>query len=378
MATSGGHTDGTTPRVLFAIGSLTAGGSENQLTEFLARAHPDHLHAILVTWRAPEPELANEQRLMRVGVERHYLGFARMPRGLRMAVTWCKSAVLVRRLRPDLVYCWLERSSLFFCPAARAQGIPVVVARRNVSGARMERLAPVSWVIRRVERMATLVTGNSQAVVATAIERGILPGRLRMVPNGHPSMPALAAPESAPVALGCVARFRPEKGHLRLVNVLSRIDPKLSWRIDLAGDGPLLETVRREAQLRGLADRVRFVGAIADVRAFWRDHHIAILMSDAEGSPNALIEAAMAGRPIIGTDVAGIREVVAPAGGVLVPLDDPDASAAAVQRLIETPALRDQLGAGAYAQASERYSMERFVDGHLAVIHEALRVQASE
>ncbi len=374
----GGHSDGAIPRVLFAIGSLRVGGSENQLTEFLARAHPDHLRATLVTWRAPEPDLANEQRLMQVGVERHWLGFANMPPGLRAVLGLWKSAELVRRLKPDLVYCWLEQSSLFFCPAARVQGVPVVVARRNVAGARIERVAPVSWAIRRAERMATLVTGNSEAVVATAIDRGIAPGRLRPVPNGHLLMPALAAPEGELVLLGYVARFWPEKGHLRLIEVLSRIDSRVPWRIDLAGDGPLLETVKREAQVRGLSDRVRFVGTVEDVRTFWRDHHVAILMSDAEGSPNALIEAAMAGRPIVATDVAGIREVVAPGGGVLVPPDDPDASAAALQRLITSPALREEFGEGAYAQARERFSMQSFVDGHLVVIREALHTRPSD
>jgi L-malate glycosyltransferase len=371
------QTDGAVPSVLFAIGTLGIGGSENQLTEFLARAHPDHLRATVVTWRAPDPDLLNEQRLMGVGVDRQWLGFANMSRGVRGLLAGWESDRLLRRLKPDLVHCWLEQSSLFFCPPARAQRLPVVVARRNVAGARIERLAPMSWAIRRAERMATLVTGNSEAVIATAIERGIPPERLRLVPNGHLPMSALAAPDSGMALLGYVAGFRPEKGHLRLLDVLSRVDSEIPWRIDLAGEGPRLETVKREVQARRLTDHVRFVGAIRDVRSFWRDHQVAVLLSDSEGSPNALIEAAFAGRPIVATDVGGTRDVVAPGGGLLVPMDDPSASAAALQQLIENPALRQQLGREAHAQASQRFSMQRSFEGHLAVIREALHARPS-
>ena len=375
MGNHSDQTDSAVPSVLFAIGALESGGSENQLTEFLTRAHPDHLRATVVTVRAPEPDTPNEQRLMRVGVDRQWLGFANVPRGLRGLLGLWKSAELVRRLRPDLVYCWLEQASLFFCPPARVQRIPLIVARRNVSGARIEHLGAASWAIRRAERMATLVTGNSEAVIATAIERGILPERLRLVSNGHLPMPALAAPDGGLALLGYVARFRKEKGHLRLLDVLSRVDSKVPWRIDLAGEGSLLKTVKREVQVRGLTDRVRFVGAIRDVRSFWRDHHVAVLLSDSEGSPNALIEAAFAGRPIVATDVGGTRDVVAPGGGLLVPPDDPDASAAALQRLIENPTLRQQLGERAHAQASQRFSMQSSFEGHLAVIREALHAR---
>jgi glycosyltransferase involved in cell wall biosynthesis len=90
--------------------------------------------------------------------------------------------------------------------------------------------------------MADLVTGNSEAVIEAALRRGIAADRLRLVPNGHAAMPALQPPEDPPVLLGCVARFRPEKGHLRLLDALDLIDTDIPWRVDLAGDGPLLAT----------------------------------------------------------------------------------------------------------------------------------------
>ncbi len=364
------------PRVLLAIGELRSGGSENQLTEFVTRTHPDQLDATIVTWRPPRPEAPNEQRTARAGVHRESFGFTQLPRAVRMPLAALHADHLMRTLKPDVVYCWLEQSSLFFCPPARVQRIPLIVARRNVSGARIEHLGAASWAVRRAERMADLVTGNSEAVIEAALRRGIAADRLRLVPNGHAAMPALQPPEDPPVLLGCVARFRPEKGHLRLLDALDLIDTDIPWRVDLAGDGPLLPTVEREVEARGLTDRVRFIGSTHDIRSFWRDHHVAVLLSDSEGLPNALIEAAFAGRPLVATDAGGSHEVVAPAGGLLVPVDDRRATATALQRLIQSRDLRRQLGDQAHAQVSERFAMERCIEGHLAVIREVLHESA--
>jgi glycosyltransferase involved in cell wall biosynthesis len=365
------------PRVLFAIGTLEAGGSENQLSAFAAWAHQRHLHATVVTRVAPRLDLPNEQLLRDAGVERRWLGFGALPRAARWPMIAWNSDRLVRELRPDLMYCWLESSSLFFCPPARARGVPVLVARRNVEGAPVERVPPIRWAIRGSERMAQLVTANSHAVIDTAVERGIRPDRLRLVPNAHRPLPPIQPPDTDVVSLGYVAAFRREKGHLRLLEVLSRLCTEVPWRIDLAGEGPLVTAVQKTARAKGLGDRVRCVGGIRDARAFWRDHHIAVLLSDSEGLPNALIEAAIAGRPIVATDVGGTPDVVAPAGGLLVPVSDADAGAEALKALIEDPELRQRFGAHAHAQAVERFPMEKSFERHLEVIHEGLGLSKS-
>jgi polysaccharide biosynthesis protein PelF len=99
-----------------------------------------------------------------------------------------------------------------------------------------------------------------------------------------------------------------------------------------------------------------------------------VLLSDHEGSPNALIEAALLGRPLVATAVGGVPEMVDETVGALVDPDDPVAIAGVLQRLIEDAELRDRLGAAARKRAVERYSMDAFVEGHLAAIAEALQL----
>jgi len=367
--------DASARRVLFAIGGLRRGGSELQLVELLTRVHPEGVQATVVTWD-PQADAENRERLAEGGVAHVAIGPIHAARPLRPALGMARLARVFRAVRPDVAYAWLEQASVLLGPVARAHGVPVVVARRNVSGASVERFPPAALAIRRAERLAVVVTGNSEAVLAAARQRGIRSERLRLVRNGHPDVPPLPAPDGDRVSVGYLAQLRAEKGHLRLLDALELLRSPHTWGVDVAGEGPLRATIEAEVARRGLGNRVRLVGAVTDARGFWATRSIAALLSDHEGSPNALIEAAFAGRPLLGTDTAGISEVVAPAGGLLVDRDDPRGTAEALGRLVESDAMRRQLGEGAYAQAKARFSMDAFVRGHLDAIFEAAATRA--
>jgi glycosyltransferase involved in cell wall biosynthesis len=112
------------------------------------------------------------------------------------------------------------------------------------------------------------------------------------------------------------------------------------------------------------------LGQVDDVRAFWGKEHVALLFSDTEGSPNALIEAAFAGRPMVGTATGGTPDVVGRDGGFLVDLDDFEAAARGIERLIDDRTLRLELGEAGHRHAARSFDMDRFVAGHLGAIRE--------
>jgi glycosyltransferase involved in cell wall biosynthesis len=114
------------------------------------------------------------------------------------------------------------------------------------------------------------------------------------------------------------------------------------------------------------------MGHVEDVRGFWAHEHVAILLSDTEGSPNALIEAAFAGRPMVGTATGGTPDVVGD-GGFVVTLDDHDSAAQAIERLVDDGALRARLGEQAHRHAASSFSMDGFVRGHVGAIREVCR-----
>lgn len=353
-------------RVLFVISRLEPGGSEGQLTNLVLRAHPHRIDATVATLY-PTRSSRHLDPLAHIGIPLHVLS-CHDNRARALAGALRRLLRLVYTLRPDVVYAWLEEAATLAVPVARGLRTPVIVSRRNVCGSTYERHSAVRVAVRRIEAAATLATANSEAVRAEAIRRGIPGRRIRVVLNGHDALPCLDEPATPPVRLGYLAHLRPEKGHLRLLEALERLPAGLQWHADIAGTGPLEGVVRAEIARRGLQERVSLVGVVTDPRSFWASHHIAVLLSDHEGAPNTLIEAAMAGRPLVATDVAGNADIVAPGGGVLVPLDNSAGVAAALTGLALDPELRAALGAQAHQQATERFSMQQFVDGHIAAL----------
>src|SRR3954471_8911447 len=177
------------PRVLFVIGALDRGGSEAQLVGLVERLHPERLEATVATLGpAADPLLLD--RLRARGVRRVVLG-GRGTRAKRMAALVPSLFVAFRAFRPDLVYAWLEQAVAVAAPAARAYRIPVAVARRNVSGPYAQWPRPVVAAMARAERLAAVVTANSEAVARESVARGIAPERVRVVPNGHEVAPPL-------------------------------------------------------------------------------------------------------------------------------------------------------------------------------------------
>jgi glycosyltransferase involved in cell wall biosynthesis len=359
----------TPPAVLFAIGGLGTGGSEGQLVELLVRTHGDVLQASLITFTDAAAE-RHAVRLRDAGVPHYTLPTLRGNSLFRAAAAAPYARRLIRQVRPDVIYAWLEETALYFAPFARLQGVPLMVARQNVCGARGERYPWGKAAIRKAERSASLVTANSTAVAVDARRRGIRPERIRTILNGHAPVEPLPMPDDGLVRLGCVAQFRREKGHMRLLEVLGRVSARSPWRLDLAGEGPFMRRVARQVILRGLEDRVRLLGHVKQVRKFWGDQHVALLLSDTEGSPNALIEAALAGRPMVGTATGGTPEVIGDEGGFVVALDDYDGAARAVEHLIDDPTLRLRLGEAAHRRAAHYFAMDRFVAGHISAIRE--------
>ncbi len=168
---------------------------------------------------------------------------------------------------------------------------------------------------------------------------------------------------------GVSARLRPEKALdtlLRAFALVRGTHPRAF--LALAGDGS--ERAALEALARQLAlgpDAVAFLGFRQDVPQFLSALDAYVLPSRDEGLGTAILEALAVGLPVVATRVGGIPEsVIHERTGLLVPPDNPEALAAAMRRIMDEPALRETLPAGAREHIRANFTEDVLVEKTLA------------
>ncbi|MDQ6805765.1 MAG: glycosyltransferase family 4 protein [Actinomycetota bacterium] len=167
---------------------------------------------------------------------------------------------------------------------------------------------------------------------------------------------ARTEPSRSPVhRLVTVARLSPEKGIDDLVRAVAIMrDDGVDVTLEIAGDGDHraeLEALTRDLRL---ADRVRFAGFVPHGPRLisMLDHgDVFVLPSRSEGLPHSLVEAMARALPVVATAVGGIPALLGDGGGVVVPIGDPEALAAALTELTHDPARSTELSSRSLATA---------------------------
>lgn len=181
-----------------------------------------------------------------------------------------------------------------------------------------------------------------------------------------------------PLRLATVARLAPQKGLPLLLDALARVpDPP---HLTIVGDGPFRPALEAQARRLGLADRVRFTGALsgADVRATLVAAHAFVLPSFAEGLPVVIMEAMAVGRPVLATEIAAIGELVTPETGRLVPSGSARALADAIAALAGTPrATLAAMGEAGAARVRRRHLAEHAVRPLVALCEAGLKSRSA-
>jgi glycosyltransferase involved in cell wall biosynthesis len=129
----------------------------------------------------------------------------------------------------------------------------------------------------------------------------------------------------------------------------------------VVGDGVARPELEALARRLGCADAVDFLGYRRNIAAVLAVADAALLTSDNEGTPVALIEAGAAARPAVATDVGGVSDLVVPGTGLLAPPGDESALAAAITELALSKERRREMGAAARRHVAERYAAKRLL-----------------
>jgi Glycosyltransferase len=153
------------------------------------------------------------------------------------------------------------------------------------------------------------------------------------------------ADSGKPVTIGVAARLAPVKGLEDLITALSLLKGTANVHVEIAGAGPSSAELERKVAEARLSKVVKFLGWRDDVDALMSGWDIYVQPSLAEGFGIAAVEAMASGLPVVATNVGGLSEIVVDGEtGILVPARDPAALAKSIERLVDDPALRLQMG----------------------------------
>ncbi len=368
-------------RVLYLIDWLRPGVGVPEMLGMLVEPYRRAGVELVVAAMKREPDDLGAT-LERAGVELVAMpdGFAR-----RQRRAW-RLARIVRRRGIDVIHANEVRCIEIALGVARWTPRTPVIGHLRVTGnvrsgsGRRER-----FLAENHGRLAALVA-VSAAVLADYRDATGLADHGRVILNGRrldafaasaPDVPDVHTTDGVPTdrpLLVTAGSLIETKDHATLLDALARLrDDGVDAFTALLGAGPLRPALEAHAARCGLDDRtVRFFGYRDDVRRFLDAAAVYVSTSVREGLPGAVIEAQAAGVPCVVTSCGGPEEVVADgATGLVVPPRDPAATAAAIARLLASPADRDRMAAAARERAGH-FRLERMVDEWVALYQEVV------
>lgn len=293
---------------------------------------------------------------------------------------------LTRRHRSDAIVAHLYGSAVYASLTGRLLSVPVVSVlhgHTDVSGA--GRLSFVkSALVRRGSRKVICVSehlqrhlepllhlGDSQCVV---IPNGVDTEAFR--PSRDRSLRAELGLSDETVLVGAIGNVRAPKAYdvlLRAARIA--IDRSRRLHFVIAGDcdndlGRQLERLSRDL---GVERYVTFLGLRADVARILNNLDVFVLSSRTEGFSIACIEAMACGVPVVATRSGGPEEILVDGTGILVPVDDPQAIADALERVTTSKDLGASLAAKGLARVHERYSLSKMLTRYEALLESVAR-----
>lgn len=342
-------TDAQRPKVVFLINSLTGGGAERVMATLLAAStcweHRYDIHLILL-------DTEKDAYPLPVGLTVH-----RLDSGFSLFRAFRQVIPLLRSLKPVACVSFLTRANIVTIVAARFCGAKAIIS---------ERVAPSShhgkdiagYVARLATRLfyplADRVICPSQGVARDLVERfSVRREQVAVIANplGVEGIRSKAKEQSllrfSSPYIVTVGRLVENKNISLLLEAMSRI----SWtqlHLVVLGEGPLRERLAKEAEALGLEDRVHFCGFVENPFPIIKRADLYVSSSNAEGFPNALLEAMALQVPVVASncnsgpsEIIDDRETLDIDGiyegryGILVPVGDAAALAGAIERMME-------------------------------------------
>lgn len=370
--------EGQLQTILYLSTSSGPGGAERVISNLSASLDPARYRAILCLFRPGWIQEHTENRGVRTYV---------IPTQGMFDWRW---VLRVKRLlkdeHVDLIHAHEFDANVQGTFVAALSGVPLVatVHGKNYFWEKLRRRLAYQWVSRNATMVA--VSENLKQFIVEKV--GVDSGHVKVVYNGVDLLPHCGPADidqcrkeldlpTGDQIVGVVGNLYPVKGHQYLIAAIPAVLAKCpNTTFIFAGRGQLEGELKEQAHQLGVAQKVRFLGLRQDIPRILAVLHAFVLPSLSEGLSMAILEAMVAGKPVIATDVGGNPELVEDSEtGYLVPSQN---SQALADRLISLLMNRDralQFGKVGQLRAQGQFSLRTMVREYQAIYDQCIEAR---
>ena len=345
-------------KILHVMAGGDVGGAENIFLEdvLALNTHPDIEQRVLT-----RPVTARVDALRAAGI---ITRTAKFPGFFGWATRFALRR-LANEFQPDIIQYWMGRAGEYAIPSTKTE------THKNV--------AWYGGYYNRKKRFGLC----SHHIVLTkdlyrhVVESGAAPETVKIIhtiadfPDDIEAQPRaeLNTPDDAPLFLA-LARLHWKKGFDILLRALVKVPAAHVW---IAGDGPLRQTLHDMAHEQGVAERVRFLGWRNDRERLLKAADFCVFPSRYEPFGTVMVDSWAMNVPLIAASAQGPAAYVEnEKNGLLIPVDDVDALAKAMQRLIDDKDLCAKIVAGGAATYRKDFTKAAFLDNSVAFYRDVI------
>lgn len=347
-------------KILYAIDNLLRGGTELQLIGLIERLNPQEYTPYLLTLRPSEPALTPPNCI-------HLAWNIPSLFSYKGIIALIKLIRFLRKEKISIVQTFFQDSTIFAGTAAYIACVPARIACFRDLGFWYTKTQ--AMILKQIYNRMTGFICNADIVREHFAKHfSIDHTKMQVLRNGIEvnALPYIDHSQTC-TTVGIVGNMTRQVKRtdlfIKAAAIVNKTHPEMTWHI--IGDGHMrneLETLAKELQV---FDKICFAGRVSDVAGYLEKLDIGIICSDSEGLSNALLEYMFKGVAAVATDVGGNPELIEhEQTGLLVPPNNEQALAVAINRLIENSHLKNQLAQTARNKAEQTYSWEKCIAAH--------------
>ncbi len=353
-------------KICYVIGQLGRGGAERQLYELVKGLNREKFCPVVISLSSGG-FWAGELRKLNIQVielqRRKNREFTRLFRLVR----------LFRTIKPDMVHTYLFSANSYGRIAAVIAGVPVIVAsERSLPETGKDKTGYQIFLDKLLVFFSHGIICNSLKASDTLVKKYSFDAKkVFTVHNGINMADFLRTPgidsqgKMARKVVGTVGRLHSSKNYtlfLDMARIVLEDFESRSLKFVIIGDGELRDELERYSQQLGIADNVIFAGERDDVFPMLQAMDVFVLTSLYEGLSNAIMEAMLAGLPVVATDVGGNSELIADGeNGFLCSSNDASSLAERVTALLNNERVAVEMGELGRKRVTEEFKAERMV-----------------